>query len=827
MLRKKIMIQNPRYKNALRASASAVVLCMLSANGAAYAQDAADSDEEFALEEIIVTATRRAGSIQDVPINIAATTGTQLREQGFSEISDVLAFVPGINVVDRGGRNGNRLIVRGINADSLGQGGASGSGGTVATYLGEVPIYIDLKLNDLERVETLLGPQGTLYGAGTLGGAIRYIPNKPNFDGAMFEARGDLSATKEGNGFNHEIGMTINVPVTDNFALRGSVDYTNDRGFIDYPFVVRQIGVSEPDPDFSDDAERSANFSPVENANGEESFSGRIAARWQPIDEIDATLTYYFQNRDNEGRTTSGARGPVPAGRFESPSRVLEPNETKDSLIAFELTADLGFAELTSATGFGKYTENGQRDQTDLLISLEYSYELFPTFTAFTREDEKNTFFNQEVRLVSTNDSDLNWIIGAFYNKFSTIGASAEFTPGYAAFAGFDRPDDLEFFSTSNSELVEKAVFGEIGYQINDKWQVTVGGRYFKYELQAASSVDFPLFDPDFVIPEFNSLSDREFDPELGQRDSGTLFKFNTSYRASDDVLIYATVSQGYRIGNSNGIGQCDAFDPDGTQGACALEPGQVFNVNGDTAIFDERQFGPDKTTNYELGAKTTWLDGSLTLNAALFYVSWSDPQLSSATVNASIPITINATGASSKGIEASANWQVTERFRIRSSFSYTVSELTADVPQLVRTILPGGGFGSNFEDGLDGDRLPGSPETQFSFFATYVNPISEGSDLRFNLGFTYQGDVLSRTGARGSSLTLDSYSVADASIVYDTEDWSATFYIDNLLNEYGETGVQSTALSNQTISGASVRSFQTTILTPRSIGVRFNFRFE
>ncbi len=813
-----------KTKSRLAMSASALVLMAGAAPFTAQAQE----DETVKEEAIVVTATRRAGTVQDVPINIAAVDGAQIEEQGFVEISDVLAYVPGINVIDQGGRNSNILIVRGLNADPIGQGGSNDGGGTVATYLGEVPMFLDLKLNDLQRVEVLLGPQGTLYGAGTLGGAIRYIPNKPNFSESLLEVRSEAYVTQKSSGVSTDNGLTFNLPVSDTFALRGSVDYLHDVGFVDYPFVVKQIGVSEPDPNFSDPAARAANFNPAKDVNGQKILSGRLAARWQPVDALEATLTYYFQDEDNEGRTVSSRRGQVPTGKYESASRVLEPNQEKNKLLALEVIADLGFAELTSATGVGKFTENGQRDQTDLLISLEYSYETFPTFTAFTREDQKDTFFNQEVRLVSTNDARYNWIIGGFYNQFETVGTSAEFTPGYAAFAGFNRPDDLEYFSTGTSKLVEKAVFGEIGYDITDKWQITAGGRYFKYNLQVSSSVDFPLFDPGFVPQTFQELEARPFDPNLGQRDSGTLFKINTSYDLSDDALIYATISEGYRIGGSNGGGPCPAYDPNASQGNCNLAPGQQFGPDpvNDVAQFDERAYGPDQTRNYEIGAKTEWLDGALTLNGALFYVKWTDPQLSSATVNASIPITINANGAKTKGIELNGDWRMTEQFRMRGSFSYTDSKLSADVPSLIRTISPPG-FATAFEDGKKGDRLPGSPKTQFSVFGTYDYPLANGNQLHFNAGYAWQGNVLSRTGGRGNSLTLPSFGIANASIVYDTDNWSISTYVKNVFNEFAETGVQSTRLSNQTISGASVRSFLTNVLPPRSVGVRARFRFN
>lgn len=803
----------------------------LVAGGLTAVASAQEAEEAEARQQTItVTATRRAESIQDIPLNIAAVGAQEIEEQGFDEIADVLAYVPGINVVDRGGRQGNPIIVRGLNADPLGSGdGNNNGGGTVATYIGEIPVFVDLKLNDLERVEVLLGPQGTLYGAGTLGGAIRYIPKKPDFEGDLFSVRAEAYQYSEADDLSTDLGFTFNKALGDNFAVRGSVDFRNDSGFIDYPFIVQQPGVSNPDPDFNDPADVAANLSPRTDLNGEETVSGRLAARWAPTDWIDATATYYFQNADIEGRTLSSARSTVPAGKYEAGLRVEEPNTIENELFALEVTADLGFAELTSATGFSKFADDGQRDQTDLLISLEYSYESFPTFTAFTREVGEEERINQEVRLVSKHDGPFNWIVGGFYNQLETAGSSSEFTPNYPAFAGLtDRPDALEYFSTGNSKLVETALYGEVGYDITDQLSVTVGGRLYEYELEAASSVDFPLFEPLTFTPQtLEQIKNNPFDPALDQSDDGFLYKLNVSYDVSEDLLVYGTISEGYRIGASNGIGECTTFDPNANQGACALAPGQQFGPNpGDIAQFDERQYGPDTTTNYEIGVKSTLLDGDLNLNAAVFFVEWTDPQVDSATVNAGLTITINAEGAESKGIELSGDYRVNDNFSIRGAFSHTVAELTADVPSLVRTITPPG-FGTAFIDGESGDRLPGSPETQFSFFGTYAMPLNSGDEVLFNLGYAYQGDVLTRTGGRGNSLTLDEFGIANGSIVYNAEDWKAALFVNNIFDEYAEVGARSTALSNQTINGANVRSYGTFVAPPRAVGVRFSYDFE
>lgn len=811
-------------KNSTRLLATSIGLACAGVPIAAHAQ----------LEEVMVTATRRAESLQDIPVNISAVGGDQIERQGFDDLSELASYVPGLNIVDQGGRDGNRIVVRGLNAEPITNSfGQENGGGTVATYVGEIPLYVDLRLNDLERVEVLLGPQGTLYGAGTMGGAIRYIPRKPEFDSSAVEFRADAYSYSEGDGISSDLGFTFNYPISDRLAVRGSVDVLNDKGFIDYPFAVQQPGVSEPDPDFNDPAALAANFSPIEDANSEEVTSGRVALRWTPTDSIDATLTYYFQQTEHGGRSVSGQRGTVPVGEYESPFRVAEPNDRDSDLIALEIIADLGFAELTSATGLAGVEESGQRDQTDLLITLEYSYETFPTFTAFTFEDEETEVFSQELRLVSTSDGPWNWIIGGFYNVNEYDALSSEFTPGYGAFvgAGFGfRQDlnDLEYFEADRSELEELGFFGEIGYSINDRWTVTLGARYYDYTLDTANQTEFPYFT---TPADFNPypLSDIGSQIQLtrNQAFDGDLFKFNTSYEFDNGNLVYFTFSQGYRAGASNGGDACpDVFVP-GNQSLCLLAPGQPFGPNpGDVAQINEREYFPDTVDNFEVGAKTSWLDGRLTLNGSIFFIDWKDPQVSTVSVNAGTAITVNAGAAETSGFDLAANWQVNDNFNMRGSFSYTNAELTEAVPSLIRTISPPG-FGTSFEDGQASDRLPGSPETQFSLFGSYVRELAGGNELIIDGGYAWQDEVLSLPGARGNSLTLDSYGRAAASVGYRTENWTVTGYVDNLFDEYSESSVFNSPLFNQTVSDANVRYYRTNVLAPRTVGVRLKYSFK
>lgn len=805
-----------QHKAMLLGSISPVAFVFAMAAPLALAGPASVQAADTDVSEIVVTATRRDTTVQEAPINIAAVSGASIAEQGLGDLRQAANWVPGIHIVDGGGRGDSLIVVRGLNANPLGAAEAleNDGGGTVATYLGDIPLHLDMKLNDIQRVEFLLGPQGTLYGAGTLGGAVRYIPNRPRFNAKSLEVRADGYTYTHGHGLSYNPGFTVNLPVTDTIALRASVDYLKDQGFIDYPLVVNNIGVSDPDPNFSNPADVAANLHRVRDANYEKTWSGRVAARWQPNEKLDFNLTYYFQNQDVGGRQISSAGSTVPVGKWESGLRVLEPNDRKNQLIAFETTADLGFAELTTATGQSWYQEHGHRDQTDLLITLEYSYEAFPSFTAFTTEDENDHSFTEEVRMVSKTPGPFSWIVGGFYDHFYSDGTSREFTPHYDAYLGGSRPDGLEYISEGREKLTEAAGFGELSYKLTDAWQVTAGGRYYYYDLKTALATDTPLFNtiglgapPDAIDLTFH---------HGGQSDNGFLFKVNTSYRFSPTALVYATVSEGYRIGNTNGIPLCPNPLPPG-QNICA-QP-------------NELQYTPDKTINYEIGAHTQWFGGRLTLNGDLYYIKWQDPQLFSATLIGLQPITINGKGARTEGLEVSFNANLTSQLSLRGSYAYTDSELTAVAPNLIPAINPPG-YQSTvaYIDGQPGDRLPGSPKHQGSLYGVYRTQLGQG-DISFAYGVTAQSDLLTRTGGRGGGVTLPSYAIQDASVTYRQDGWSLTLYANNLFDKFAQVGARQTPAYNQilTDSGGGLvheRSFFTYVLPPRRVGVRFSKTF-
>ncbi|WP_350654204.1 TonB-dependent receptor [Pseudoalteromonas sp. D48-MNA-CIBAN-0056] len=772
-------------------------------------------EKNKSLEVIEVTATRRSGSIQAAPLNITALDADVMKDQNISELADVARWVPGLTITDQGGRAGSPIIVRGLNTNSS---GPSSDGGTVATYINEIPVSVDMRLVDVERVEVLIGPQGTLYGAGTLGGAIRYMLKEPELDFISGEVFGDVFQTQESDSVGGEAGFIFNLPlIEDKLAVRSSLNIYEDPGFIDYAYTVREPGVSITDPDWTNLDAVNSNLKNVKDANGETTTTGRISLRYKATESFEGTLNYFYQKQDTEGRSivhhnslneNNGLSDRI--GKYESAYRYEEPREKEDQLLSLELKADLGFAELVSATGISNFEADGQRDQTDLLIRLDYGYEEFPSFSAFTRELDEVDTFTQELRLVSQSDSDLSWIVGGFYNKTDTDASSREFTPGFDQFAVDNfggaqlRPDSLEYLEITGSKVTESALFGEVGYQVTDKLDITIGARFYEYDVESKAAFDFPLANTLYEGAAPDAISINFEENKAG--DNGNLFKFNAKYQFTDTVMGYATVSEGFRIGGSNGLVPCPVPLPEDQQTGCGTP--------------DEMLYDADTTTNYELGFKSTWMRSQLHFNAALFNVDWDNAQIAGATTVGQLPYLSNAGSANAKGIEIATRAILSDSFTAYATYAYTKAELTSDAPYL---------FNADGTDGAkDGDRLPGSPEHQFSMGINYQTDVLNDKTLDINYGLTAQSDVISKVGLRDNGEALPGYSLSNISAKLTADAWSTTLYVDNLFNKYAVTSVRRSDADITTANGADIqRNYGYFINRPLTVGIKFNYQFE
>ena len=778
------------------------------------------------IEEVVVTASRRAESAQDIPINITAIGGDQIKDLRLHNISDIAHYVPGLTVVDRGARNSSPdILVRGLNTTGLGPGFNSD---TVASYLGEIPLQVDLMPVDMERVEVLIGPQGTLYGQGTMGGAIRYIPTEANPNEFEINTRADLSSNKESDDLGIEYGLTVNIPLMeDTLALRVNMDRRDDPGFIDYDFVVKQAGVSNPEPDFSNPDDVAANLRQVEDANGEKTTAYRVNLRWLPTDDIDVNIWYYDQETEAEGRQIAN-RLSFNTGKYQAGLRYEEPNDFSNNLVSLDVSWDLGFAEATFVYGESEYEEQGQRDQTDLLLNFEYGYEFFPSFSAFTREVVEEETETIEVRLTSQYESKFSWTVGYFENEAESYSTSEEFTPGFDQFAVDNfggvqlRPDDLEYIQIGDNYAKETAFYGELTYQATDALSFTVGYRDYEFEVDSRSGFGLPLFETVFLGEAQDAIS-IDFGENAG-KDDGDLFKFNTAWDINDDTMVYFTYSEGYRNGGVNSVPEC-------TPDQIASDQQQLC------ALASEVLIAPDEIENYEIGYKGFLMGRTISINAALFSIDWQDLQVATVTDNGGLPITGNGSEAESQGFEFQGRWLINENWDAALTYAYTKAELTDIAPGLV------GPF-----DALDGARLPGSPEHQATFNITYNTTVWDSVDLAINYGVVYTGDVYNipggdkdplvdpDTGAPGDrgGEAIPSYDIHHLSATFSKDAWLVQAYVDNLTDEYYILGTRTSRrfLQNEqmgpgnSINGFTLRSYGQYVGAPRNMGVRVSYQF-
>ena len=797
------------------------ILAPVAAFGPAIAQG------QDSMERLLVTASRRSNTVQDIPINVTAVSAETIENLQLDSLDEIARLVPGLAVSETGPRDEfPNIIVRGLNTSNVGP--LFPRSVSVGTYLGEIPLQADFRTNDLERIEVLIGPQGTLYGSGTLGGTIRYIPKRPDPEAFEGEVRGRVFDVSESGDLGTEYGFTLNAPIVDeSLAFRLSVDNLDDPGYTDYPLVVREAGISNPQPDFSDPDDVAANLRRVEDVDFAEVLSSRMALRWLPTENIDATLTYHYQDLETGGRSLTSAEA-IGTGRYEGGYRFEEPFNNTNDLISLEIVVDLGFAELTSATGKTKYRQDGQRDQTDLLLNFEYYYETFPFFSVFTRELDNEDSLVQELRLVSTGDRKLTWIGGIFYSDAEGNQSSHEYAPGYDQWAVDNlggvqlRPDALEYIEIGLEEVKEQALFGEVSYPLGNDWELTFGARLYEFEAAATSGFGSPLLDTVFFGAPPDSI-----DVGFGTNntdDSGSLFKLNLSHYFGNDILGYATISEGYRIGGVNPIATCTADDiGDPSQALCALP--------------EELLIKPDLTTNYEVGVHATLLDGSLFLNADVYHIDWEDIQVGDVTLYGSLPIISNGSSANSDGIEMSAQWRINSSWQLMGTYAWTNAELAEGTD----AILGGRETGPLFTPA--GSRLPGSPEQQASVGIAYSRDVGDGFGLDIGYNIAYMGDVLTNIGAGEEPSVepwhgeaLPSYTLHMLTVQISKGQWAATFFVENLFDEYYFTSVRESQRllevnrnyldAPNNINGFLLRNYARYVGAPRTMGLSFSYGF-
>ncbi|WP_066515348.1 TonB-dependent receptor [Sphingobium cloacae] len=784
----------------------------------AFAQDREARDPD----EIVVTATRRAISIQDVPINISAVGAEQLARNRIDDVRDLADFTPGMTISDTGPGSTGTIVLRGLNASDTDASGASYDN-ALGMYLGEIPLYYDFKLLDLNRVETLLGPQGTLYGLGTLAGAIRNIPNRPNTNAFEGEAHGRFYGKGHSGKAGYQLDGVINIPIIrDHVAFRSATGYFYDPGFIDYSLLLQEPGVSLPQPSGPDgvsDADYAANLTSRKDLNFEKTFTTRNQLLVQFSEDLKVNFTYaYQQTRTDGGQYNSN--GVLGTGKYESGARYMEPVKRRAHLGSMEVNANIAdIADLVATTAYTDVRNARMADNTDLLLDLDYGYETFPAFSSYNESVNRRKQFNQEVRFVSRHGGPLNWVIGGFYNEQKLKTDYREILPNHpwVQFGTQPNPDEVEYASYTKSKVTEKAIFGEGTFRVTPAWQVTAGLRYFHYSSDILGRATTPLLGDNPNTPDVveNPVSPYDLKPAGGDsKKSGWVWKFNTSYNVTPDVMVYATYSKGYRIGGPNAVAPC----------ILPLNP----NVQNVCALPNEQQYGPDTTKNAEIGIRTQLFDRKLTFNFNVFQIKWSGIQVASATLNGIVGITVNGGKAKSEGFEASFQLKPVQGLSIQGTYSYVNARLTQDVPAIIAVNDPAGSYPSDpiQLDALSGDRLPGSAKNSGSLGATYTHPFMDGNIVA-DWTATYRGNVVTRLGwDRAYGDKLPGYVLHRASLAYETERYSLGLFANNIFDKYAVASVANDRSRVGLNDGVLLRYYKRTVINPRTFGVEMRFKY-
>jgi outer membrane receptor protein involved in Fe transport len=776
--------------------------------------------QEGALEEVIVTATRRDASIQEVPYNISAITGNDIEGNGINGAADLFRIASGVNFIEQGPRSGvnnSNLIMRGVNAEVLSRNsGPLATAPVVSTYINETPVFVNLRLKDIDRVEILRGPQGTLYGSGSLGGSVRYIYNKPDFTEFAGEISGGISQTKRGDGINYDSDLMLNIPLGDSFGIRINGGYADYAGYIDQParYVRRADGSPELDNGSTDPIGDSANFfagQPVfdsfEGVNDAETTSARIAASWAPSDRFEANLSYHYQT-DDTGGTQMNSWDLYGEDSLKNAALIEEPFERDVDILALDMDFDMGFASFTASASTYQSEGEGSRDLTGF-------YEQFPFWESYYGTsprpliEDVSAFDDQgdvlEVRLVSQGDNTFDWVVGAFYMQQDTDLSVRQFYYGYHDYStscfietdtfggapcGFGTLYEFEetngpititkdeaYLVLQENEFTDTAIFGELTWNITDRWQVTGGARYY---------------DQDFETSQVGGL---EFVPggvearSLDSSDSDTLFKANTAYQLNDDTNIYFVWSEGFRRGGANGLPN-EAFG---------------FPVNPKAFLYE-----PDTTENIEIGIKGT-LGGQYQYMLAYYTIDWEDMQANLSCTGLGLLCVVNVGDATSDGLEAEINGYVTDNLDVVVSYSYNDTELDS----LSSTLQEFVADGTLFAEVVPGVSLPGTTRNSLFLGANYHQQLGE-SEIVYSLNGSYRGSTESTLDIY--STRVDSFWLWNAAVAWRSDQWDVRAFLNNMADERGLLGADETTLWGPRANAV--------VSTPRTYGITASYRF-
>ena len=755
--------------------------CLLGWSSSALAQVHPDSGQ---LEEVVVTADRRETSAQSTPISLTAVTGADIQDRGATDLASLMQSVPGVSL-RTSGPGMAEFEMRGVSS-------TGGNSPTVGFYYDDVPltapaatnegkIVISPALYDLNRVEVLRGPQGTLYGSGSMGGTIKVVPNAPNPNTFEASAESVLADTDHG-GFNHAENGMINLPLVNGIAaVRIVGSYSHDAGWIDR--IVTEPGTFP----LSNGATRgNVLAAPVaedyHDVNGVDRTTVRISALIKPFDGLIIAPSFFYQNMTSGGLPYIDS-DPGTDAHYQ-PFDVAENYSDKFTLGSLNVKYATDLFEIASTTSYWTRHEPLIQDTSESWTTglgiTAYDASAGGLGAAYAYENNQSHQTTEEIRISSPakSNSRVKWVAGYFYEDFESFW-DINFPAANGANV-FGATDLFAYFSPN--KILQQSVFGEVTYNITEPFAITAGLRRYHYDAPVAVYQSGP------VAGGTTSTSTAE-------KDQGVTPKISLSYDFNKDLLVYATASKGFRPGGGTG--------PVPTSGPASCETSLQAAYGTDQFVTGPISFKSDSVWSYELGEKLRAADNRVTVNASGYFENWSGVQQTNALSPCGYIYTANAGDAHIYGGELEVQAVVVRGLVVSANTAYTHAALASS--SLI---------GSTFAPGTP---IQDVPRWTSSASVSYRHGMTDTLAFMSRLDTNYVG---SRTDETYSVNTLPSYELTNVRGGVEADHWSAYVFLNNLTDKRA-------FLNNATADAINLPTYnRVAVSQPRTVGVDLNYRF-
>ncbi len=803
---------------------------------------------DVGLEEIVVTAEKRDSTVQATAISMTALSGEDLSQQNITTVEDLIGKVPGISL-RTAGPGQTEYEMRGLSS-------GGGTAATVGFYLDETPLsasavalngrtVIDPDLFDLNHVETLRGPQGTLYGSGSMGGTIKLVTNQPKL--GTFEAATDTTVSDTSHGsVNGGGSLMLNIPVGEIAAFRMVATAKYVSGFIDRiiappgEFPSPTVAAGSPGApalcayncvrgDVADAPVQQV----VKGSNLERFASGRAMLLVKPSDDLSVTGTLMYQRIDADGYNNFQEQ---PGGlAIYQPYDQPEPYYDSFKLGSLKIEYNVGPATLTSATSYWKRDVVQSTDSTEALQNINDLTHLVggvyvPNFIQnLYVEEDPTSQFAEEIRLTSKSSGKFDWVGGLYYAKLDSgyithnqaPGFATALTCGYAtvpvsgycpagdvapvnsvlrfpdptlppyASAEAANPNGVVFNDNNPNVLKQSAAFGEGTYKFTDALKLTAGIRFFHFAIDNHADQ-----------AGLGTASVNQDHTILSQSASGNavLPKLNLAYEPTADLTVYGTVAKGSRPGGFN------LPIPIPSQSVLAVNPFAYNCDSGPVSVASQPNFTPDSVWSVELGEKARFADRRFTVNADVYYIKWTDIQ-QVISLTCGYPYNTNAGNAKSYGPELEMSALIAAGLTLDISGAYNTAVINDPSPNAIAAgITPG-------------TRVLSVPRYTAVAGLHYQTAITDTMNGMFNISDSLVGSVRDQAAY---PQVLSPYALLDARAGLTSGPWAAYVFGTNLTNKVADLTINNTVFAWQTYAITRVSTNQ-----PRTIGLDFQYKFQ